>query len=91
MKQMQMTFKELVSLLQKAEMPCKIKRYEWKTGTSYTIELGSGWPYELVGDLENVFGGRIPNYISVCADSYGPNMTASKIIAGGPKQYNWWS
>lgn len=94
MKQTMLSFQEVVSLLEAAKIPCAVKHYEYENGsTQYSIEFGFNWPEELVESVDKAFGGTVPSYIDLCADSCGPNLIARKSVAGGPKRYsglyNW--
>ena len=91
MKQLILSFQEVVNILEAAKIPCIVKRYEYESGSiRYSIEFGFNWPTELVEDVAKAFGGQIPSYVDVCGDSCGPTMTARKKIAGGQKDYLLW-
>jgi hypothetical protein len=88
MKPNQMTFQQIVAILEEGKIPCIVKQYEYDDhGIKYTIELGFNWPEELVEVIDKVFDGRTPSYIELCGDSCGGNMIAKKSIAGGKKDY----
>lgn len=88
MKQTILSFQEIVSLLEAAKLPCTVKQYQYENGsTQYSIEFGFNWPDDLVEAVGKAFGGIVPSYIHLCADSCGPELVARKSIAGGPKRY----
>ena len=88
MKQLMLSFQEVVALLEAAKIPCVVKQYRYENGnTQFSIEFGFNWPEELVWDVEKAFGGSIPNYVSLCGSSCGPDIIAQKSIAGGQQRY----
>ena len=88
MNQSTLTFAEVVATLEAAQIPCIVKHYVYENGdTRYSIEFGFNWPEELVDAVDNAFGGTAPDYVSMCADSSGPNEVARKKIAGGQQNY----
>jgi len=90
MKPIKLTFQQLVDRLEAANIPCRVKRYGYNENITYSIEFGFNWPEELVSAVDKAFdayGERVPTYVSLCASSHGGEMTASRTIAGGPKDY----
>jgi len=94
MKHKKLDFLQIVNRLEKAQIPCRVKRYGYNDEISYSIEFGFNWPEELVEAVDkafDAFGNKVPSYVSLCGSSHGDDMTASKTIAGGPKSYLRWS
>jgi hypothetical protein len=88
MTQTKMTFDQVVANLTAAKIPCNVKHYQYENGnTEYSVEFGFNWPEELVEAVDNAFGGMAPDYISLCAESCGPDVLAKARIAGGPQSY----
>jgi hypothetical protein len=93
MKPTKLTFQQVVARLERANIPCRVKRYGYNENITYSIEFGFNWPEELVDAVDKAFdayGERVPTYVSLCANSHGGEMTGSKTIAGGPKDYLPW-
>jgi len=91
MKQKKLTFQQVVARLEKANIPCTVKRYGYDDEITYSIEFGFNWPEELVEQVDKAFewyGEKVPDYIGLCGSSISDNMTANKKIAGGPKLYS---
>jgi hypothetical protein len=95
MKQKKLTFQQVVARLEKANIPCTVKRYGYDDEITYSIEFGFNWPEELVEQVDKAFewyGEKVPDYVGLCGSSFRDNMTAKKTIAGGPRtDYNGWN
>ena len=91
MKSTTFTFQQVATILTAAKIPCTLKEYRYENGsTEFSIEFGFNWPEELAEAVDKAFsasGFTTPSNISLCGDSCGPDMIATKTIAGGPKNY----
>lgn len=82
-----MKFENVVEVLRKAKVPCRIK--EDADGT-IDIELGYNYPDELVDDIYKAFNQNLPNNISICAHSSGGKVINTTVV-GVNKIRSYWN